>query len=184
MPDSPKTFADPEGRGAPFKEAPEPEDAKIRRGGRVGDARGAAGTPPEEEPATETPAAGAEKAAPPAPPGGKTKGKAAIDPDFREPRLEADGIVSFVMFNRKYHVKTDKPELVFKLADTIREHAQEVRREYGGAPLFDMDILVQASFRVALLLHKARGEKESTEDCLEVREKKIQDLLDFLDKNL
>jgi cell division protein ZapA (FtsZ GTPase activity inhibitor) len=107
-----------------------------------------------------------------------------LEPDFGRPVSEPGGVVSFVMFSRKYHVKTDQPELVAKLAETIHSHVREIRSRFENASLFDLDVLVQASFRMALKLHNALGEKDSSRENIGIADKKIQNLIDFIDKNL
>lgn len=104
--------------------------------------------------------------------------------DFKDPVVEANGIISFVMFTRKYHVKTDDPDLIFSLVKMIQGYISEVRSEHNNVTLFDLDILIQAIFRMALKLHNALGDEESSKENIEIADKKIQNLLDFLNRNL
>jgi cell division protein ZapA (FtsZ GTPase activity inhibitor) len=128
----------------------------------------------------------APKLSPKKPGGAKREmfGEHPLEPDFQKPTDEGDGIVSFVMFNRKYHVRTDKPELIFDLAQIIHDHVREVREENESSALYDLDILTQAAFKLALKLRKALGGVQSLEENIETKDRKIQDLIDSIDKNL
>jgi cell division protein ZapA (FtsZ GTPase activity inhibitor) len=107
-----------------------------------------------------------------------------MEPDFQKPADQGGGVVSFVMFNRKYSVKTDKPELIFELARMIHDQVREVRLEKSPPPIYDLDVLVQASFHMALKLLKALGGVRSLEENIETRDRKVLDLIDSIEKNL
>ena len=88
------------------------------------------------------------------------------------------------MFNRRYHVRTDKPELVKNLARMIHDQVREVRAEYEAPALYDLDTLVQASFHLALKLLKASGEKSSLGENIEEGDRRVLSLIDFIEKHL
>ncbi|MDR2199462.1 MAG: cell division protein ZapA [Deltaproteobacteria bacterium] len=110
----------------------------------------------------------------PAPPGGEK---------FHSPEVDASGLVTITLFGRKYHVRSDKPDLIFQLAYIVQSAINEVGDGGGDSELAALDTLVQASFRLALQLNNARGEEKILRENIESLEKRIQELLDLIDRS-
>jgi cell division protein ZapA (FtsZ GTPase activity inhibitor) len=103
---------------------------------------------------------------------------------FHSPEVDPTGLVNFKLFGRNYHIRSDKPDLIFQLAFLVQSAVNEVRGEGGDSELAALDTLVQASFRLALQLHNAQGEEKSLRENIESLERKLQELLETIDKSV
>ena len=96
--------------------------------------------------------------------------------------MDSSGLVTITLFGRKYHIRSDRPELIFQLTYMIQSAVNEVQAEPSDAELAALDTLVQASFRLALRLHGAQWEEKALRENIEALEKKLQGLLDLIDR--
>jgi hypothetical protein len=101
---------------------------------------------------------------------------------FQSPEVDSSGLVTITLFGRKYHIRSDRPELIFQLTYMIQSAVNEVQAEPSDSELAALDTLVQASFRLALRLHGAQGEEKALRENIEALEKKLQGLLDLIDR--
>ncbi|MDR1042268.1 MAG: cell division protein ZapA [Deltaproteobacteria bacterium] len=103
-------------------------------------------------------------------------------PGFEPPALDADGLVSLVLFGQKYHIRTDKPEMVFRLAHRVQSVLRDVQsRDPKGAAASGADLLVQAAFRLAMKLLNSERESVALKANIEALERRMRRLLDLVD---
>jgi hypothetical protein len=99
--------------------------------------------------------------------------------------VDGDGLVTLELFGQKYHIRTDKPELVFRLAYRVQSFLKDaVGHDPSGGEDRGADALVQASFRLAMKLHNAERESGALKAHIDALEKRMKRLMDLVDGNL
>jgi cell division protein ZapA (FtsZ GTPase activity inhibitor) len=110
---------------------------------------------------------------------GPSKGDA-----FRSPEVTQPGVVTVTFFGRQYHIRSDKPDLIFQLAFLVQSALNDVKGERSDSELASLDTMVQAAFRLAMQLHNAQGEEKALREHIEPLEGKLQGLLDQIDRTV
>ncbi|MDR2340643.1 MAG: cell division protein ZapA [Deltaproteobacteria bacterium] len=103
---------------------------------------------------------------------------------FQSPEVDKTGLVTITLFGRQYHIRSDKPELIFHLAFLVQSAVNEVKGERSDSELASLDTLVQASFRLALQLNNALEAEKGLKDYIGSLEKKLQELIELIDKSV
>jgi hypothetical protein len=117
---------------------------------------------------------------PKAPPGESPKGASAGWEASRERPVE---IITVSIFDREYHFKSNRPELVREIADLISRLHRQVRATLPGLPHLT-DYPAHVSFSLARDLIKSRREVDDLKSALARCEAKLGDLAALLDLSL
>jgi hypothetical protein len=98
--------------------------------------------------------------------------------------VDGDGLVTVELFGQKYHIRTDKPEMVFRLAYRVQSFLKDiVGRDPRVADGIGTDALVQAAFRLAMKLNNSERESGALKAHIDALEKRMKRLLDMVDVN-
>jgi hypothetical protein len=103
-------------------------------------------------------------------------------PGFEKPTVDQDGLVKILLFGQSYHIRTDNPELVFRLAYRVQSFLKDVlAQDPSGALGHGTEALVQAAFRLALKLDSAERETATLKAHVEQLEKRIRRVISLVD---
>jgi cell division protein ZapA (FtsZ GTPase activity inhibitor) len=92
--------------------------------------------------------------------------------------------VTVSIFGQSYRIRTDDPDLVFRLARRVLGAVREVMGRDPGRPAASgADALIQATFRLAMRLHSAEREAGALRAQSEALESRIERLLDLLGRD-
>ncbi|MDR2405136.1 MAG: cell division protein ZapA [Deltaproteobacteria bacterium] len=104
--------------------------------------------------------------------------------EFHSPEVDPTGLVTITLFGRKYHIRSDKPDMIFQLAYLVQSAVNEIKGDKSDSELASLDTLVQATFKLALQLHNSLREEKTLRDTIESLDKRLGDLLDQIDRTL